>query len=108
MIRRVLVDHARRRLASKRGGEAEKVTLIDGELSAEQPAHLVAVDEALDSLRQAEPELARLVELRFFGGLNNEKVAEVMGISVPTITRRWRLARVWLYRQLSEAEGDAG
>ena len=106
MMRRILVDHARRRQASKRGAQAEKITFVDGELSIAQPAHLVAVDEALDNLRREEPEAARIVELRFFGGLTNEEIAELLGISVPTITRRWRLARVWLYRHLTETGSD--
>ena len=78
------------------------------EVSADRPEHLVALDDALDDLQKTRPELGRIVELRFFGGFRNEEIAELVEISIPTITRRWQLARAWLYRRLTAAEGDGG
>ena len=65
---------------------------------------VLEVDEALKQLAEVEPDLARIVELRYFGGLTSDQIAEVVGVSVPTVTRRWRMARAWLYRYLT---GDA-
>ena len=109
MMRRILVDDARSRLSGKRGGDLMRVTLADGpEFAAEQPAHLLALDDALTGLRQANPDLARIVELRFFGGFKNEEISELLGVSIPTITRRWRLAKAWLLRRMSEGAGGPG
>ncbi len=107
-MRRILVDHARARLAGKRGGDQFKVSLLEGlDFVAEEPAHLLALDDALTSLRDDNPQFARIVELRFFGGFNNHEIAELLEVSMSTITRRWRLARAWLFRRLSEERGDA-
>ena len=86
---------------AKRGGGARKVSLEDAP-QAEQsaPPDVLEVDEALTELAHLEPELARIVEMRFFGGLKNDEVAEALGVSVPTVVRRWRLAKAWLYRYL--------
>ena len=101
MMRRVLTDHARRRVSEKRGGPEELVSLQDLEApSLERPEHLLALDEALGELQQRDSESARIVELRFFGGLNREEIAEVLGVSSATVTRRWSLARAWLFRYL--------
>ncbi len=103
LMRRILVDHARGHLRAKRGGGVEKVVIDDEfDLCMEEPAHLVVLGEALDALEASSPELARVVELRFFGGFKNEEIAELAGISIPTITRRWRLAKTWLYRRLRD------
>lgn len=103
LMRQILVDHARTRQAGKRGGGVEKVAInpeLDAALS--RPAELIAVDDAMQELAKVDPEKARLVELRFFGGLSIEETAEVMGISVPTVNRHWRLAKTWLYGQLKQ------
>ena len=106
LMRRILVDNARRQLSNKRGGDLMRVTLADGpEFAAESPPELVALDEALTDLREVNPELARIVELRFFGGFKNEEIAELLEISVATITRRWLLAKAWLLQRMS-ADGD--
>lgn len=108
MMRRVLVDHARRNLYAKRGGGARRLSL-DGtlDLSAERAPELVALDQALEELARVEPGKARLVELRIFAGLTHEEIAELLGVSVPTVSRGWRLARAWLYRELA-GEGHGG
>lgn len=103
-MRSVLVDHARRRGARKRGGERGRVPLeaVD-QLARDRPAEadLLAVDEALTRLQGVDPELVRIVELRFFGGLSCAEVAEVTGAGLRTVERRWRLARAWLHTELS-------
>jgi RNA polymerase sigma factor (TIGR02999 family) len=107
MMRRILIDHARKSRYAKRGGGAAKVSLDDApEIGVSSEPDVLAVDEALVELTEVEPELARIVELRYFGGLNGEQIAEVLGVSVPTVTRRWRMARAWLYRYLTEGESD--
>lgn len=105
-MRRVLVDHARRLRAYKRGGGAERVELDVAEMPMEERSEaLLALDEALHRLEQLEPRLVRLVECRFFGGMTEEETAEVLGISDRTVRRDWVKAKGWLYTQLS---GDSG
>ncbi|MEE8524467.1 MAG: sigma-70 family RNA polymerase sigma factor [Thermoanaerobaculia bacterium] len=107
MMRRILVDHARGLGYAKRGGEAQRIAAEELEdMPADRPPELVALDEALDTLAGKDPQLARLVELRYFGGLNREEIAEVLGISGATVTRRWRMARAWLYRYLVQDQHD--
>ena len=102
MMRRILVDHARRRAMAKRGGGERDVPLEKiGDLAVEGAPDLVALDEALDKLAEVDPQLAKVVEMRFFGGMTADEIAEAISVSVPTVTRRWRLARAWLYRYLS-------
>jgi RNA polymerase sigma factor (TIGR02999 family) len=103
MMRRVLVDIARRRRARRRGGaEGVRVPLDNVEVAAPQPdIDLVAIDRALEKLAADEPRKARVVELRFFGGLSMEETAQALGISVRTAHGDWALARAWLYRELS-------
>jgi RNA polymerase sigma factor (TIGR02999 family) len=105
-MRRLLVERARSRGAVKRGGAQVQVTLDDRLLATEGDGMLdvVAVDRALTRLAAANPELARLVELRVFGGWSVEEVAEAMAISPATVKRRWTMARAWLVREL---EGPA-
>jgi RNA polymerase sigma factor (TIGR02999 family) len=106
LMRRILVDHARRRGASKRGGAAVRLTLDDAMAVGPAPdLDLVAVDEALTELATLDPRQARIVELRFFGGLSVEEAAHVLGISRATVERDWGLARAWLYRQLNRGPG---
>ena len=107
MMRRILVDHARKKHYEKRGGKAPRVSLDQApEVSSEQAADVVAVDEALSSLAELDPQLARIVELRYFGGFKSSEIGELLGISVPTVTRKFSLAKAWLYRYL--AGGDSG
>ena len=103
MMRRVLVDIARRRRAQRRGGAAVvHVPLESVDLPAsERDKDLVAVDQALETLAAEDPRRARLVELRFFGGLSMEETANALGVSVRTAYSEWAFARAWLYRQLS-------
>src|SRR5688500_13439199 len=101
-MRRILVEHARRRSARKRGGDARRTTL-DGKALAAEPADFVLdLEEALAGLQAIDAELARLVELRFHAGLSVEEVAEALGTSPRTIKRRWRFARAWLQQRMRE------
>lgn len=102
IMRRILVDHSRRRSAGKRDGGIQ-ITLGDS-LSAEQPTalDLLVVDDALSRLAAIDERKARIVELRFFGGLENAAVAEVLGISTATVKRDWVLAKAWLQRELDD------
>lgn len=101
-MRSILVDHARARLADKRGGSLVRVTLDDRVSGAsEADADLLALDAALAALQQADARAARVVELTYFGGLSREEIAEAMGLSVPTVDRALRFGRVWLKRALA-------
>jgi RNA polymerase sigma factor (TIGR02999 family) len=100
-MRRILIDHARRRGAAKRGGGRRRVDLDAAEVPAhEAGADLIAVDEALTRLAAVDERLAKVVELRFFGGLSVEETAEVVGVDPRTVKRDWRKARALLYRDL--------
>jgi RNA polymerase sigma-70 factor (ECF subfamily) len=103
MMRRVLVDIARRRRANRRGGPNAVRVPIDGvDVAASEPREdLLAVDQALEMLALENPRKAEVVELRFFGGLSIEETAEALGVSVRTVHTDWALARAWLYRTLS-------
>jgi len=106
IMRRILVDHARAKLAQKRGGsDAPRVALGDGQREASQPemdaAELIDLDRALNELAAEAPRLARLVELRFFGGLGIEEASELVGCSTRTAKRDWAFARAWLLNRLS-------
>ena len=103
MMRRVLVDIARKRRAERRGGaQAVRVPLEDVDVAADDACgNLVALDEALEQLAVADPRKARVVELRFFGGLSLEETAEAIGISMRTVQNDWTFARAWLYRALT-------
>ena len=101
VMRHILVDYARQRASGKRGGEFRHVTL-DGELvvSDERSAELVALDDALEVLATVNPRGSRIVEMRYFGGMNNMEIAQVLQLSETTVERDWRLARAWLHREL--------
>lgn len=102
IMRRILVDHARQHKAEKRFGELEKLQLDENiDRAVEIGDEIVRLDEALKSLEKVDPPLARLVELRYFGGLTFEEAAEVLGVSVITAKRHWKLAQTWLYGQLN-------
>jgi RNA polymerase sigma factor (TIGR02999 family) len=101
-MRQILVERARARGAQKRWGDLDRVSLIDSLIGAtSEEAMLPALDEALERLEAIDPEQARIVELRFFGGLSIEEAAAAMNISPATLKRRWALARAWLFRELS-------
>jgi RNA polymerase sigma factor (TIGR02999 family) len=105
-MRHVLVDNARREHALKRGGDRERVGLLDDLAGALEPdPDLLAVDEALTRLSRLDPRKGRVVELRFFGGLELEETAEVLGVSVATVKRDWVLAKAWLHREIHEGGG---
>lgn len=113
-IRRSLIDHARARRAARRGGDSERLSFDDltaahgisaagaTNLNAEA---LLQVDLALERFTLADPIRARVVELRFYGGLTHQEIAEVMGVSLSSVERHWRFARAWLYRALAEGNG---
>src|SRR5687767_12618098 len=106
-MRRILVDNARRRGQLKRGGKRNRVDLDSLELTVnEPPDELIALDEALSKLAEAHPQKAQLVNLRYFGGLSHEEAAQALGISISSADRHWSFARAWLYRQMSEDEGE--
>ena len=100
-MRQILLDHARRHLADKRGGGAAHTLLDDLEIPVEdRAAELVELDQALIRLAELDERTARVVELRFFAGLSVEETAEVLKVSAPTVKREWRRARAFLYREL--------
>ncbi|HEX5689321.1 MAG TPA: sigma-70 family RNA polymerase sigma factor [Roseiflexaceae bacterium] len=106
MMRRVLVDHARRQQAEKRGAGFNLIALDENpnvkiEAAAEPSLDLIALDDALRTLAQLDPQKSRVVELRYFGGLSVEETAEVLGVSEPTVKRHWRLAKAWLYGEIN-------
>jgi RNA polymerase sigma-70 factor, ECF subfamily len=103
IMRRILIDYARRKLRGKRGGKAVKLSIDAGQVdvSDERAAELVALDEALERLAALDPAKARLVELRYFGGLSIEETAEILQISTATVTRQWRAVKAWLYDEIS-------
>ena len=101
IMRRILIDHARRNLYAKRGGGAQRVSLDDNATFADSASELILLDEALRSLAELDPRRSQVVELRYFGGLNNVEIAGVLHISENTVTRDWNMARAWLYQQLS-------
>jgi RNA polymerase sigma factor (TIGR02999 family) len=101
IIRRILVDHARKEGFAKRGGNALRVPLDEALLgTTARGVELLALDEALASLSEVDPRKARVVELRYFGGLTAEETAEVLQVSPDTVLRDWKTARVWLFREL--------
>jgi len=101
LMRRVLVDYARRRGFHKRGGDAQRVTLQDDLVRTPDPAFdVVALDRALEALAKFDMRKSRIVELRFFGGLSVEETADVLQVSTDTVKRDWRLAKLWLLREL--------
>jgi RNA polymerase sigma factor (TIGR02999 family) len=100
LMRRILVDFARSKKYQKRGGGAQQVTLDEGLVVAEPGRDLIALDEALDALGKLDERKARVVEMRFFGGLSVEETAAALGVSGDTVMRDWRLAKAWLLREL--------
>ena len=110
-MRQVLVDHARRFNAAKRGGGCKVLSLDElGTIFEQQQVDLVALDEALAGLAALDPRQCAIVELRFFGGLTFEQTAEALGISTSSVKREWQVARAWLYRELTpdDLAGEQG
>jgi RNA polymerase sigma factor (TIGR02999 family) len=103
-MRRILVSAARARCAEKRGGRAGAISLEEtGEVPVDRAAELVALDEALQTLAELDPRRARVVDLRYFGGLSVQEAAEVLGVSAETVMRDWKRARAWLATELASA-----
>jgi RNA polymerase sigma-70 factor (ECF subfamily) len=108
-MRRVLLDYARQHIAARRGGGAERVLLEDTvAIAGHRPVEMIALDVALSRLAALDADQARLVELRFFGGLSIEQTAAVMGISSATVKRSWSSARAFLRREMEGGSVDAG
>lgn len=104
MMRRILIDHAKTRHRIRRGGEVEDVPIENAltiSVSAGDNFDLIALDEALDRLQEKQERLAKVVELRFFSGLDVSETAEVMGVSESTVKRDWAIAKAWLHRELT-------
>ena len=101
VMRHILVDYARQHAAAKRGGEFQRVAL-DGDvtISQERAAVLVALDEAMQALHEIHPRRCKVVELRYFGGLNNTEASAILKVSEATVERDWRFAKAWLYRAM--------
>jgi RNA polymerase sigma factor (TIGR02999 family) len=109
VMRRLLVDHARQRGASKRGA-ACTISLSDGDVLALSPApdvDVLALNDALTELAEIDPLRMRMIELRFFAGLTTDETAEALGVSSATVTRGWRLARAWLHMRLTGGQADS-
>lgn len=109
LMRQILVDYARRHRAAKRGPGFERVTLSEAETLLPQTKNLdlLALDDALNDLGRADPQLIKIVELRFFGGLSIEESAMVLGISQSAVKREWTTARAWLHRELAHSPSGA-
>ena len=107
LMRRILVDYARSRRYSKRGGEWRQVPLNEAvALFRDRQTDIIALDDSLRTLAEIDPRKSRVVEMRFFGGLSIKEVAEVLNVSQETVLRDWRLAKVWLLRELSQGSAD--
>jgi RNA polymerase sigma factor (TIGR02999 family) len=107
IMRRILIDHARRHAYAKRGGGARPVSLDEAaSIAPGVGTDMLRLDEALKSLAEMDPRRSQVVELRYFGGLNNEEIAGVLHVSENTVTRDWNMARAWLFQQLSESAGN--
>ena len=108
-MRRILVDHARKRAAAKRAGDWTRVELPDDiAIAGKSELDLLALDDALDRLAELDPRHARIIELRFFGGLSVPEIASVLKVSTATVKRDWSFARAWLHRRLEETEPARG
>jgi len=103
LMRRILVDHARSRSRIKRGGGMQMVSLAEQAVISNDVAEMIALDDALKNLAEMDPRKAQIVEMRFFGGLTNEEIAEVLRVTTRTVEREWRKAKAWLYRAISKS-----
>jgi RNA polymerase sigma factor (TIGR02999 family) len=103
-MRHILVDYARAKQSQKRGGDRQRVSFVENDaVSVDRSEQLLALDDALRALEALDERKSRVVELRFFGGLTNEEMGEVLNISPETVKRDWRFARIWLLRELMPA-----
>ena len=104
-MRQVLVDHARRKLADKRGGDVIHTVVDDKPIGLDaRPEELMALDQALERLEKQDPRLRQIVECRFFGGLTEGEMADLLGVTTRTVQRDWAKARAWLYRELYQKQ----
>jgi RNA polymerase sigma factor (TIGR02999 family) len=108
LMRRILVDHARSRSRAKRGGGAQMVSLAEQAVVSNEVEEVIALDDALKSLAEMDPRKSQIVEMKFFGGLTTEEVAEVLKITSRTVEREWRTAKAWLNRALSKGPTNEG
>lgn len=107
MMRRILVDHARSHQAQKRGSGGVKLSLDEAiNMSDERATDLISLDDALTALAEFDPQKSRIVELRFFAGLSIEETARVLGVGTATVIRQWRMAKAWLYREVSKESDE--
>ena len=102
LMRRILVDHARSRSRAKRGGGAPMVSLAEQAMISKEASEVIALDDALSNLAEMDPRKSQIVEMKFFGGLTTEEVAEVLKITSRTVEREWRKAKAWLNWALSK------
>ena len=103
IMRRILLDRARRRVAAKRGGKAARVNLDEiPDIMSGRAHEMIALDDALDALAEIDSRKARVIEMRFFGGLSVKETAEILKVSLDTVLRDWRLGRAWLLAQLKD------
>lgn len=104
LMRQILVEHARRRASNKRGNNPIHFSLDDVDVSVEEHSDsILALDEALEKFAELNPLQAQIVEMKFFGGLTNKEVGEVLNISQRTVAGKWKVARIWLYRELNQS-----
>jgi RNA polymerase sigma-70 factor, ECF subfamily len=103
LMRRILVDHARSRSRAKRGGGALMVSFVDQAATSKEVTEVIALDVALNGLAEMDPRKSQIVEMKFFGGLTNDEVAEVLKVTSRTVEREWRKAKAWLHRAISKA-----
>jgi RNA polymerase sigma-70 factor (ECF subfamily) len=107
LMRRILTDHARARLSAKRGNSPDGSLYVESPfIQTDKPAGIISVDDALNELSILDKRQAKIVELRFFGGLTVEETAEILGISVRTVEREWTVARAWLYARLKRGSDN--
>jgi RNA polymerase sigma factor (TIGR02999 family) len=104
LMRRILVDHARSRSRAKRGGGVQMVSLDEQAVMSKEVAEVIALDEALKRLAELDSRKSQIVEMKFFGGLTNEEVAEVLKVTSRTVEREWRKAKAWLNRAINKSE----
>jgi RNA polymerase sigma factor (TIGR02999 family) len=103
-MRRILIEHARRKMSAKRGGRAEHVSIEEVDIAQTLPdERVLLIDEALEQLQKKDPELARVVVLKFFGGLTNVEVAGILGVTDRTVQNKWVFAKAWLLENICEA-----
>lgn len=101
LMRQILVDHARSRSRAKRGGGAQMVSLAEQSVISKEIEDVIALDDALKNLSEMDPRKSQIVEMKFFGGLTTEEVAEVLNVTTRTVEREWRKAKAWLYKAVT-------